>query len=165
MTQLTDEDESPVIKALIEFTGCIGGSFTDVCSYALIPGDAYIPFTPDDDGDSCDDEDCSQVWVRVANAGVARPAQEGWDESCSTSLMLDLEVGIMRCMEVVEKGEAPTGTALLGYAMQAMDDMNTIMCAAMNCEVWTSISMGQWTPIGPMGGEFGGQWTMSVQVD
>ena len=161
-----EEGQNPLLTALIEFTGCIGGAFDDVCSYALIPGDSYIPFAPDEeDEDACEDEDCSQVWVRVTSAGPTPVAVEGWDgQSCGLTTDVQLEVGIMRCMEVVKKGEAPSATAMLAYAMQAMEDMKTIMCAALGCDVWIRLDIGQWTPLGPMGGEYGGSWTMTAQV-
>lgn len=155
-------EDNPLLKALIEFTGCIGGAFDDVCSYALIPGDGYIPFTPDEeDEENCEDEDCSQVWVRVTSINAI--GENGWDTSCAMTLSVGLEVGIIRCMEVVANGEAPSATALLGYSMQAMDDMRAIMCAAINCEIAGNLDLGVWTPLGPMGGEFGGQWTMTAE--
>lgn len=160
------EGESRVLKALIEFTGCIGGAFDDVCSYALIPGDGYIPFAPDeDDEENCEDEDCSQVWVRVTSMNPTPKNTEGWDgQECGFTMDLSLEVGIMRCMEVIAEGEAPTATAMLAYAMQAVEDSNVLMCAALGCDVGISLNIGSWTPLGPLGGEFGGSWTMTLQV-
>lgn len=153
-----------VLNALIEFTGCIGGGFDDVCSYSLIPGEGYIPFEPDEDED-CEDEDCSQVWVRVVSANPTPQNTEGWDgQQCGFTMDVNLEVGILRCMEVVEKGKAPSASAMLGYAMQAMEDSDAIMCAALGCDVGISLDIGQWTPLGPLGGEYGGQWTMTLQV-
>lgn len=156
------EAEDRLLAALIEFTGCIGGA-VEVCSYALIPGEGYLPFNPDEgDEEACEDDDCSQVWVRVTNIEVVNP--DSWDETCALTRNVGLEVGIMRCMEVVEKGEAPSASAFLGYAMQSMEDANAIMCAALGCEVWSALRIGSWSPLGPLGGEYGGQWTMTAEV-
>lgn len=158
------ENTSRVLNALIEFTGCVGGAFDDVCSYSLIPGEGYLPFMPDEDED-CEDEDCSQVWVRVIGMGPTPQNTEGWDgQQCGFTMDVGLEVGIMRCMEIVPDGEAPTASQMLGYAMQAMEDSNALMCAALGCDVGISLEIGQWAPMGPMGGEFGGTWTMTLQV-
>lgn len=149
--------------ALIGFTGCIGEAVADVCSYGLTVGDTYVPFDPDPD-DDCDEDEtaCSQVWVRVKN--VTPDANQAWDGDCAVTLRLDLEVGILRCIEIPERGEAPTASDVLVAATQAMTDMNTIFCAAMDCEVWESIESGQWTPVGPMGGQHGGVWTFTVEL-
>jgi hypothetical protein len=156
--------ENPLLKALIEFTGCIGGA-VDVCSYSLIHGEGYVPFAPDDDEDdeACEEEDCSQVWVRVTNIEVV--STKGWDDTtCALARRVGLEVGIIRCMKVVPEGEAPSATDMLAYAMQAMEDANALMCSALGCDVWHEITIGQWTPLGPLGGEYGGQWTMTAEL-
>jgi hypothetical protein len=150
--------------ALVAFTGCVGAAVEDICSYGLTIGETYVPFDPDPD-DDCDESDveCSQVWVRVMNVAPA-PAPEGWDGDCALTLRLDLEVGVLRCLEIEDGGEAPTATDVLAAAVQAMTDMNAILCAAMGCEVWDAINVGQWTPSGPLGGQYGGTWTFTVEI-
>jgi hypothetical protein len=92
------------------------------------------------------------------------PSPEGWDGDCALTLRLDLEVGVLRCIEIEEDGEAPTASDVLAAAVQAMTDMNAILCAAMACEVWDAINVGQWTPSGPLGGQYGGTWTFTVEI-
>ncbi len=165
MTESLAEPEEPstLNVALVSFTGCIGEAFDDVCSYGLTVGDAYVPFAPDEDTDAdCDDDDCSQVWVRVMSTAMS--PSPGWDDTCATVMTVELEVGILRCMPIIAEGEAPTASAMLGFAVQSMDDMNKILCAAMGCEVWNSIDAGQWNPLGPLGGQYGGLWTFTVEV-
>lgn len=48
-------------------------------------------------------------------------------------------------------------------AMQSMDDMNRILCAALGCEVWEHIDVGTWVPWGPLGFQYGGMWTFTVE--
>lgn len=149
--------------ALIQFTGCVGGSLLDICSYGLTIGETYVPFNPDPE-DGCEEDEalCSQAWVRVM--GVVPDAQDSWSGDCATTLRLELEVGVLRCIEVAEDGEAPTASDVLLAATQSMTDMRAIFCAAMSCEVWESISAGSWSPSGPLGGQYGGIWTFSVEL-
>ena len=170
-------DEIPVTfsdrvnQALFDFAKCIGTAVTDICSYGVTIGEAYVPFDPDPE-DECSDEDaqCSQVWVRVAGVQPMNVGAEGWDANCSTDLEIDLEVGVIRCIELKERGEAPTATEVLIASMQAVEDMNAMMCAAMSCvdangkDVWDAINIGTWVPLGPLGGQYGGIWTFTVEL-
>ena len=150
-------------EALISFAGCVGESIDDICSYGLTIGETYVPFDPDPDDDcEVDDVACSQIWVRVMSVNpVSTPS---WEGDCATVMRLELEVGVLRCIEIAEDGEAPTASEVLVAATQAMSDMNAIYCAAMGCEVWNAITVGSWAPEGPMGGQHGGTWTFTVEV-
>lgn len=165
----TTPDEAPTPSerlntALMNFTACVGESVPDICSYGLTVGDSYVPFDPDED-EECDDDDaaCSQIWVRVVS--VNPQSIDSWTGDCATTLSLTLEVGVYRCFEVMEEGEAPTATMVAVAAMQSMDDMNAIHCAAMGCddETWDEIRSGAWVPLGPLGGQYGGMWTFTVE--
>ena len=166
MSDIAD-DATPAEKinnALVAFTGCIGEALADICSYGLTIGDSYVPFDPDPD-DECDEDEaaCSQMWVRVT--GVDPDTTESFDgDDCTSVMVIGLEVGVLRCIEIPEGGEAPLASDVLVAATQAMDDMNTIYCAALACEVWDAINIGSWTPAGPMGGQYGGVWTFTVEV-
>ena len=155
-------------ESLIAFTGCVGEAVEDICSYGLTIGESYVPFDPDenddDEDDDCGEDEaaCSQLWVRVTN--ITPLSTEGFDGgTCSSILRIGLEVGILRCFEINEGGEAPNATQVLLAATQGMDDMNAIYCAAMACEVWEAINVGEWTPTGPLGGQYGGIWTFTVE--
>lgn len=163
---LLSSDADPINDALIAFTGCVGESLTDLCSYGLTIGDSYVPFDPDPE-DGCDAEEvaCSQAWVRVTGAGVTNVGAGFDGGDCSASITLSLEVGVLRCFGIEEEGEAPTASDVLVAATQTMDDMRAIYCAAMGCDVWDSINAGSWVPMGPMGGQYGGTWTFDVTVD
>lgn len=165
--------------ALLGFTGCIGSAFDDICSYSLTFGEVYVPFKPDE-GEECEDgeEDCSQVWVRVTDVNVEfspdaqmdpspGPAGDdgcGSDPFCGGKFTLGLEVGVLRCYEIPEEGEAPTATQVMAGAVQAMYDMSTVYQAAVHCEVWSAIDPGQWQPEGPLGGQYGGYWNFTVEL-
>lgn len=161
--------------ALVGFTGCVGSALDGICSYSLTFGEVYVPFQPDED-DQCDeddDSDCNQVWVRVTDVSVgydekgfdANPAADGSCEgACGGTFRFGLEVGVLRCYPPPAEGEAPTATDVLSYAMQSMIDMSALYQAAMQCEVWESISVGQWQPEGPFGGQYGGFWNFTVEL-
>lgn len=162
-------DEEPprpsdkINDALVEFTGCIGSALPDICSYGLTVGDSYVPFDPDED-EGCEEGEaaCSQVWVRVVTISPVSTPSFGND--CSTVMRLTLEVGVLRCFPVIEEGEAPTTSQVLEAATESIDDMNQIYCAAMNCEVWDAITAGDWNPTGPLGGQYGGIWSFTVDL-
>lgn len=156
-----------LIEALIEFAHCIGGNLDDLCSYSLTYGDTYVPFLPDEDSDdACDEDDtlCSQAWVRVSSINPSAGTAEGWGGDCAIELAVNLEVGVVRCVGIPEGGEAPTESDALAAAIQSLEDMNAMHCAAMNCEVWESIETGAWEPQGPMGGQYGGIWNFTVVI-
>lgn len=166
MSQGSDELPLDGLEAaLVNFTGCVGTALDDICSYGLTVGDAYVPFDPDEEDECGEGEaECSQVWVRVMGSGITN-LLPSWSGDCGGTMQLQLEVGVIRCIEIEEGGEAPTATTVLGAALQAMEDMNALYCAAMNCEVWESIEAGEWQPIGPFGGQYGGIWTFVVESD
>lgn len=161
---MTVSTAEPLQDALIQFTGCVGGALPDICSYGLTIGEAYVPFDPDPE-DECEDDEalCSQVWVRVMSVTVAA-VTDSFGGDCGGTLRIELEVGVLRCIELEEGGEAPKASDVLVAATQAMSDMQAVQCAALSCEVWDSIEVGSWTPSGPLGGQYGGIWTFTVEL-
>lgn len=159
-------------NSLITFTSRIGAAVEDICSYGLTIGESYVPFNPDED-EECTEEEvaCSQVWVRVESITPRDSgAEQGWGGDCALTLNMELEVGVLRCIETVEDGEAPTASDVLVYAIQNLEDMNAILCAAMadspegEPDIWDAIYVGQWVPTGPLGGQYGGIWSFTVEI-
>lgn len=166
---LSSDDVTPdpaerLHEALMDFLTCVGLAVPDICSYGLTIGESYVPFDPDPD-DDCEDGEaaCSQIWVRVTQV-TPTEAPEGWAGSCAEEMMLGLEVGVIRCLEIPEDGEAPTATDVTTAALRAMSDMQAMKCAALNCEVWDSIEVGGWSPLGPLGGQVGGVLSFTVVI-
>ncbi len=162
MSDMTPEPVDPLNAALYEFSECIGSALEDICSYGVTIGERYVPFDPDDEDDEDCDVRCSQAWVRVTD--VQTSSESSWSGDCATTLRIGLEVGVTRCVKVEDRGEAPTASAVREASVQAMDDMRAIHCAAMSCGVWDSIEAHEWSPEGPSGGQYGGQWTFTVEV-
>jgi hypothetical protein len=165
-----DEDER-LENGLVALAAAVGNALK-VCSYGLTIGEAYVPFDPDDE-DECEPEEtedgellmCEQAWVRVASVQPISGGVSALDgEACDSVLRLELEVGVLRCIEVPQGGEAPKASDVLVAAIQSMRDMQAIRRAAENTEVWDALIVGQWVPNGPLGGQYGGVWTFTVEV-
>lgn len=178
-TDMPVPDSGPLLNSLTQFTGCIGNALDGVCSFGLIMGDNYVPFDPDEDEDCDSDEgegpDCTQAWVRVMDIGVKSFAPgSGFDGNpdrvFGTTKTISLEVGVLRCISLPEEGKAFSTTDMLEGAVQSIEDMDAILCAAMNCrdedgeDLWTEITVGRWAPMGPLGGQYGGTWTFTVEL-
>lgn len=168
MSEVTPEKPVPgenIQMAFAAFVSCIADAFPDVCSVGMTIGSEYVPFRPDPDDDCEDDEDdeefCTQVWVRFTGAAVS--GSTGFDGGfCGSEMEMGVEVGIYRCFEMDEDGEAPTATQMFEAALQSIEDQATILCAANACDVWSKIVAGQWTPLGPQGYQYGGQWSFTT---
>lgn len=168
--------------AIVAFTRCIAQAVPDICSYGWTVGEAYVPFNPDENEDCPEDiVQCEQLWVRVENVVPVTINEGGFGgDTCAVDLRVNLEVGIMRCFVIPEEGEAPTTSEVLGGALLSMSDMRAIMCAALTCkrpateweqgdaegmvDIWESIELGTWVPLGPLGGQYGGVWTFTVEL-
>lgn len=164
--------------ALVGLAGCVGSALDDICTYSVTFGEAYVPFQPDE-GEECDEdteEDCNQAWVRVTDVNVVMD-DKGWDTTpggddgscegaCGGTFQIGVEIGVLRCYPIPEKGEAPTATDVMSYSMQSMIDMTAIYQAAMNCDDAgiEHIVVGQWQPEGPLGGQYGGFWNFTIEV-
>lgn len=159
--------------ALFKFTKCIAEAVDDVCSWGITIGETYVPFDPDED-EGCDDADCNQLWVRVVAVDPMAIPESWGGNGCAVTLQVSLEVGILRCIEIPSGGEAPTATDVHLASVQSMEDMLAIQCAALTCQdttdpdnpvdIFAAITLGGWTPAGPLGGQYGGIWTFTVET-
>lgn len=158
-------------NALFTFTACISTALNDVCSWGITIGEQYVPFDPDDE-DNCGTEEagCTQLWTRVIDVTPTAIPDSFGGTGCAMDLRISVEVGILRCIELHEGGEAPTATEVHVASMQSMEDMQNILCAALNCkdeddkDIFSAITVGQWQPIGPLGGQYGGTWTFTLET-
>lgn len=153
-------------EGLIGFMASVGSAL-DICSYGLVIGDSYVPFDPDEDECEDDEEDaqCEQAWVRVSSV-TPTGGVDGFGGVCGQEMVLALEVGILRCFTVPEQGAAPNATDMLTATLQSMDDMNAIYRGAMSTDddLFDEIMAGEWAPVGPLGGQYGGIWSFTVTV-
>lgn len=148
---------------LAALAGCVCAGLDPVCACAIMVGSELYDFQPDED---CEEE-CSRAWVRVAEAYPATGIgiqEEATNANCEGMINLQIEIGVVRCIEVPSDGEAPTVSALLAASVQQIRDMVAIRKAILCCEHFEDYMLGTYTPIGPEGPQIGGIWTMAVLV-
>ncbi len=180
--EFTEDDEipassaDPLISSLSQFLLCVANAVPDICSFAIIPGTEYAPFTVDEDHEGCGDrktgEVCDQMWVRVVGSRVELATNErreqfdgDSDRALIAGLWYDIEVGVKRCYQMEDNGANPSETAVTTDAIQMLTDMREILDAALCCEVWDALNVGMWSPAPVLGGEYGGMWSFSVRLD
>lgn len=162
------EDEL-IYPLMVELSGCLcaendASGMGPMCFCGLTFGDE-----PNVDCGECDDG-CGSGWVRLINAFPSTdffPAQDG-EATCATLLAASIEVGIIRCTEVVlEDGSAPGVSSQLGSARQQLADMalirRAIRCCFDNKYKDLDYVLGTYTPASSDGGCVGGYWEITVR--
>lgn len=136
-----------------------------VCFCGLIPGDAAT----DDYYGTCKNKN-GMAWVRMAalypsdTTGAAKVTTE----NCGSLLGMDLEIGMMRSMPVLDdRGNPPSPQSLLDAAKQQINDAMTMWRAVNCCPALdpTATILGTYQPIGPQGGSGGGAYLISLTVE
>lgn len=135
----------------------------DVCFCGIVPGGAAAATY----AGNCTGKN-GMAWVRL---GPTYPSQSIGvaDESvgnCSTGLGADIEVGIMRLIEVAEGTTNLRPETILRQSTDQHDDMLLIRQAIVCCDALDAKDyiLGAYLPIGPSGGMVGGAWTVHIGV-
>lgn len=155
---------------LVDLAGCLCAQIeTDgsppTCFCGVVPGDAAAQqYTG-----NCADK-CGMAWVRGASVypSAAVGVQDTQAGNCGTGVGMDVEVGIMRCVPFGDAaGNLPSAEALLAATQLQMTDAMTMRRALYCCEAIDNMDfiLGNYTPIGPLGGLLGGTWAISVAVE
>jgi hypothetical protein len=159
---------SAVSDLLTSIAACLCAELTpdgqdgpDLCFCGVVAGEGVVA----DIGFECDDR-CGMAWVRLVTAYPAIQIGQ-FDQSgntCGAFLGLDVEVGVLRCVEVAEGTDVPDPEDLIAQAVQQNDDMVLIRKAIACCTALDNVDymLGTYTPIGPEGALGGGAWTLSV---
>lgn len=132
------------------------------------PGRSFIQVGGEVAWDDCCD---GQVWVRVrsinpSTVGAQRGGVVG--DPCGFPFWeVEVSVGIVRCVAVVDDdGVAPRPLVITEDAGQMLDDMaalqTAIQCCAPAIPTVQRLSIGTWTPLGPLGGCAGGEWNATL---
>lgn len=102
------------------------------------------------------------AWVGITNVFPSKnfPAPTADKDTCAAPLAALVSVGIIRCYSVKVNGES-TEDMLLWMDKQ-MADMAAMRRAILCCASSEDVSLGQYTPIGPEGGVYGGQWSVAL---
>lgn len=154
----------PVSSVMTALATCLcaeiqEAGLTPPCFCGVVPGQTTIQEYVGD----CDTHD-GMAWVRLANAypavGVGIAAET--PGSCGASLGFDVEVGVARAYPIQEEAlsEAQTLASTEGQVAAMMAARKAILC----CSAYggKDFILGQWTPIGPLGGLVGGSWTVHL---
>jgi hypothetical protein len=132
-----------------------------VCFCGVVPGqDVAMDYTGD-----CDDA-CGMAWVRLATAypsvTVGQPSQI--QNNCTAGIGLEIEMGIVRCLDVGEGGGPPEPEALTAAATLQVADIMAMWRAVACCRQSKDFIIGQYVPSGPQGGVVGGTLPLGILV-
>jgi len=163
MALIFDPQVYPYMKAAL---GCIEEELecqgVGACRY-----DALITAQDQLDGcDCCGEEHArlgrdGRVWARA----VSINAVEGPTNipNCPPRLVAEINFGISRCAVTGE--ELPSTGELEAQAVRGYADMHAMRMALTKCDPKRfNATLGQWTPLGPSGGCYGGIWSVQLQL-
>lgn len=161
---------SVISDLLTDLSACLCAALTpdgatepDLCFCGIISGEGVTA----DVGFEGDDA-CGMAWVRLVAAYPA--TQIGiFDQSgntCGKFLGVDIELGILRGIEVPEGTEVMDPDVVMAEAIQQADDMVLIRRAIQCCDSLENLDymLGTYTPIGPDGALAGGAWLISALI-
>jgi hypothetical protein len=151
---------NPLFDRLTDLAACLCAQIEEsgepaVCFCGVVPGDGAV-------GDHAGDCEvaCGMAWVRLVTTypatGVGLPDETAGN--CSASLGFDVEVGILRCIQIPSDGSAPPPAEMTESVRLQTADMMTMWRAIMCCDSLHTkdLRMNAYQPMGPMGGLFGG---------
>lgn len=138
-----------------------------MCLCGVIPGAANIASYAGTAGD--------MAWVRLLNAYPSnQPGQLAQAlGNCDSSRGMDVEIGILRCYDIPEDGEALSQEQVNEMSAIQLADLGYIWSAVSCCgsdpndpDHWTSKDwlMANYVPLGPDGGLYGGQITLYMTL-
>jgi hypothetical protein len=133
----------------------------DVCFCGVVPGEALDAAY----GGDCTTE-CGMAWVRLDTGYPSTTIGQLYTEAgnCTVPLGFDIELGIMRCIEVGDGLEGPTQSQLLAASQLQIADLLIMQRAIYCCGTLPNkeIIVGPYLPAGPLGGLVGGSIRVSV---
>ena len=139
-----------------------------LCFCGIIAGDQ--PYDASGIGDGCDEDDedagCGQAWVRLVSGYPSSVVGQAdvMPGNCATAFGFDLEIGILRCIRIEAEGGILPAEEMLEAVQLQVADMLTMQQALLCCPNLPvdSFVIGQYAPIGPLGGLVGGTFITSI---
>lgn len=136
------------------------GTDGNLCATTKYPGEAA----------PLDYAECGgMLWVRLSTSAPTTqfPSPEQRPNVCAATLAFNVEVGLMRPSPIPEDTlgnfELPSDQDHSDATDRQLDDMEAVyrglLRAARDIEM---VSIGSYTPVGPVGGTVGGTWTLVV---
>jgi hypothetical protein len=157
-------DDRSIWPAVTALTNCL---CTQIASDGLPPVCICSPMPGDSIATDYVSDDAGMAWVRVVLGwpSTSFPAQSQ-SAACSAPLAFQLEVGLVYCAPAVSSdGEPPDLPAQFDATRLQLAGMNTMRRALRCCfpgQRGADTVLGNYTPMGPMGGVVGGTWTVFV---
>lgn len=158
-------------ELLCDLAACVCAQLTpdgadgpDLCFCGVAPGAQFAH----DYTWECD-QACGSAWVRVMTAypttGTGIPV-DPTTGGCGTLLGVDIEVGVVRCLEAGPDGEPPSAEAMMNAARRQWSDMLAVRTAIRCCSALDpkDYILNSYQPIGPAGLLVGGTWTLSLAI-
>ena len=153
-------EDTSFYQHLIALSQCVceqveaAGLMGDLCFCGLVGGDTRIAAVgPNGEG---------MAWVRLVEVypSTTFPAlTQAVNTSCTAPLVAGVEVGITTCAPQPRTSSGNiTPEDWLNAVRKQMAGMQALRKAIECCLPNEDKVLGQWTPIGPQGGEMGGFW-------
>jgi hypothetical protein len=101
-----------------------------------------------------------QLWIRVVRIHPVNPnpTKVLEERACGYPLGMQIGIGVVRCqqgVDLMDSDKHPTATQLGEDAARMLRDAGTLLGVLCNA----GYIIDQWTPLGPLGACFGGEWT------
>lgn len=145
---------------LTELAACLCATIDGgdkMCFCGVMPGSDWYDLTGECEGR------CGMAWVRLAGAypSFTLPTPVTTLQ-CDAPIALQVEMGVVRCFDAPDSGQAPTAAQLATLMAQQHKDMLDMRKAVLCCDSFDEYIFATWAPIGPEGGIYGGTWGVVV---
>lgn len=168
MSVVPEEFFNPLYGRLTDLAACLctqvdNSGLPKLCFCGVVPGDAAVG----DHAGDCNDV-CGMGWVRLINAypasSVGIPNEE--PGNCTAGMGMDIEIGMLRCLEIPSDGNPPSPAALAESTELQQADLMMMWRAVMCCEALSprEMKMSGYRPMGPLGGLVGGAFTIQTVI-
>lgn len=161
-------EDTLIYPIMVGMSACLcteleNSGLPEPCFCGLVPGQDAVTDCSCGNGGKC-----GSAWVRLIEAFPSTnfPDPDIDQATCSSLLVFRLEVGIARCVEVMdERGNAPTMAEQLSAVRTQMADMAAMRRAIQCCmaDLDTEYVLGTYQPTSLLGGCGGGTWDVLIR--
>jgi hypothetical protein len=160
-------EDTGIYPVMVELAACLGAQIEEsglgkMCFLGILPGDVAMV-----DAGSCeDDTPCGSAWVRLVQVYPSDQfPSPSTTATCATALAYELEIGIVRCVKVMDgEGNLPSVEELVDTTRLQLADMAAMRRAISCCSSIKDRSyvLSAYTPTETGGGVGGGSWNVTV---
>lgn len=153
-------EDDVIWPLMVQLSQCL---CEEIEARGLLPGDCFCGILPGDQATW--DYSTGMAWVRLVDSypsTVFPTANTTPRASCSASLVATLEVGLLQCApQMGPDGSPPTQAEQFEAARLQIAGMRAMQQAIACCDL-PIVTLGSYTPNGPLGGLVGGTWNINV---